>query len=76
VSFVVAGADEGIVIVGDVLFSGSIGRTDLWGGSFQVLEQSIRQQLYTLDDKTRVVCGHGPDTTIERERRTNPFVRG
>lgn len=65
---------EPLAVVGDVLFAGSIGRTDLWGGSFPTLEQSIREQLYTLDDATRVICGHGPDTTIGRERRTNPFV--
>ncbi len=67
---------EKIAIVGDVLFSGSIGRTDLWGGSFEVLEKSIRTRLYTLDDQTRVICGHGPDTSIGREKRSNPFVRG
>ena len=76
VAFVVSGADEPLVIVGDVLFAGSIGRTDLMGGSFPVLEQSIREQLYTLPDETRVVCGHGPDTTIGRERASNPFVSG
>ena len=76
VAFVVLGADEPLVIVGDVLFAGSIGRTDLMGGSFPVLEQSIREQLYTLPDDTRVVCGHGPDTTIGRERASNPFVSG
>jgi glyoxylase-like metal-dependent hydrolase (beta-lactamase superfamily II) len=74
VCFVVSGADEELVVVGDVLFAGSIGRTDLWGGSFPVLEQSIREQLYTLPDTTRVICGHGPETTIGRERATNPFV--
>ena len=76
VCFVVTGADEPLVIVGDVLFAGSIGRTDLPGGSFPVLEHSIREQLYTLPDETRVVCGHGPDTTIGRERASNPFVSG
>ena len=76
VAFVVSGADEPLVIVGDVLFAGSIGRTDLMGGSFPVLEHSIREQLYTLSDATRVVCGHGPDTTIGRERASNPFVSG
>jgi hydroxyacylglutathione hydrolase len=74
VCFVVSGANEGLVVVGDVLFAGSIGRTDLWGGSFPMLEKSIREQLYTLPDDTRVVCGHGPDTTIGREKATNPFV--
>ncbi len=74
VCFVVHGGPEPVVIVGDVLFAGSIGRTDLWGGSFGQLKQSILTQLYTLPDETRVVCGHGPDTTIGREKRTNPFV--
>ncbi len=76
VCFVVHGAPDPLVIVGDVLFAGSIGRTDLMGGSFPVLEQSIRSQLYTLPDETRVICGHGPDTTIGRERGSNPFVSG
>jgi hydroxyacylglutathione hydrolase len=76
VCFVVSGADEPLVVVGDVLFAGSIGRTDLMGGSFPVLESSIRSQLYTLPDETRVICGHGPDTTIGREKATNPFVAG
>jgi len=74
VCFVVRGAPEPLVIVGDVLFAGSIGRTDLMGGSFPVLEESIRKQLYTLPDETRVICGHGPDTTIGREKVSNPFV--
>lgn len=76
VCFVVHGAPEPLVIVGDVLFAGSIGRTDLMGGSFPVLEASIRSQLYTLSDSTRVICGHGPDTTVGRERGGNPFVSG
>jgi hydroxyacylglutathione hydrolase len=65
---------EPVAIVGDVLFAGSIGRTDLWGGSFEELERSIRQVLYTLPDNTRVLPGHGDETTIGEERRTNPFV--
>lgn len=76
VSFVVLGGQEELVVVGDTLFAGSVGRTDLWGGASSVLAQSIREQLYTLPDDTRVVCGHGPDTTIAREKATNPFVRG
>ena len=76
VCFVVSGAETPIAIVGDVLFAGSIGRTDLMGGSFPVLERSIREQLYTLPNETRIVCGHGPDTTIGRERASNPFVSG
>ena len=74
VCFVVHGGPDPLVIVGDVLFAGSIGRTDLMGGSFPLLEESIREQLYTLGDETRVICGHGPDTTIGRERASNPFV--
>jgi hydroxyacylglutathione hydrolase len=61
-------------VVGDVLFQGSIGRTDLWGGSFEQLEHSIREVLYRLPDATRVIPGHGADTTIGIEKRTNPFV--
>jgi glyoxylase-like metal-dependent hydrolase (beta-lactamase superfamily II) len=76
VCFVLSGGDDELVVVGDVLFAGSIGRTDLMGGSFPVLEQSIREQLYTLPDETRVICGHGPETTIGRERASNPFVSG
>jgi hydroxyacylglutathione hydrolase len=76
VCFVIHGSAEPLVIAGDVLFAGSIGRTDLMGGSFPVLEQSIREQLYSLPDKTSVICGHGPDTTIGRESSSNPFVSG
>ena len=60
--------------VGDVLFAGSIGRTDLPGGSFEVLSESIRTKLFPLGDDARVLPGHGPETTIGVERRTNPFV--
>jgi hydroxyacylglutathione hydrolase len=74
VSFLVHGGPQAVVVVGDVLFAGSIGRTDLWGGSLPLLERSIREQLYTLPDATRVICGHGPDTTIGEEKRSNPFV--
>ncbi len=74
VCLIVSGSEPTVAVVGDVLFAGSIGRTDLWGGSFEILEQSIREQLYTLPDDTRVICGHGPDTTIGREKMTNPFV--
>lgn len=63
------------LIGGDVLFRGSIGRTDLPGGDFPTLEQSIRSQLYTLPDDVTVYPGHGPATTIGEEKRTNPFVR-
>lgn len=67
---------DGILFAGDTLFKNSIGRTDLWGGSFDTIEKSIKQRLYTLDDDTQVICGHGPDTLIGKERRSNPFVQG
>ena len=63
------------VIGGDVLFNGSIGRTDLPGGSFEILEKSIKEKMYKLDDDYTVYCGHGPETTIGQEKRTNPFVK-
>ncbi|GMW01021.1 MAG: MBL fold hydrolase [Candidatus Hydrogenedentota bacterium] len=67
---------DGVVIGGDVLFSGSIGRTDLPGGDYEQLLHSIQTQLLTLPDTTVVHCGHGPSTTIGIERRTNPFLAG
>ncbi|MDX9911127.1 MAG: MBL fold metallo-hydrolase [Phycisphaerales bacterium] len=65
----------GIAIAGDALFAGSIGRTDFPGCDFDTLAESIRTKLYTLPDETRVLPGHGPTTTIGREKRSNPFVR-
>ena len=65
----------GLAVVGDCLFAGSIGRTDPPGGDFTTLGKSIRERIYTLPDDTIVVCGHGPDTTVGREKATNPFVR-
>lgn len=62
------------LLVGDVLFRGSVGRTDLPGASFDVLERSIRERLFTLDDGVRCLPGHGPETTIGFERVNNPFV--
>lgn len=67
---------DGFLISGDVLFSGSIGRTDLPGGSFAQLETSIKEQLYTLPDTTKVYPGHGSGTSIGFEKDNNPFVRG
>lgn len=68
--------DRGMLLLaGDTLFQGSVGRTDLPGGDTEQLMDSIRRELLPLDDDTRVICGHGPDTTIGRERRKNPFVR-
>ena len=66
----------GLVLGGDVLFQGSIGRTDLPGGSFDRLIRSIREELLTLDDATVVYPGHGPPTTVGVERRANPFLIG
>ncbi len=66
---------EGLVIAGDALFKQGIGRTDLYKGSFEKLEQSIREQLYSLPDETEVYPGHGPKTTIGYEKKNNPFVK-
>lgn len=68
-------AEAGIVIGGDVLFQGSIGRTDLPGGDFDTLARSIKEKLYVLPDEVVVFCGHGPSTTIGIEKRSNPFVK-
>lgn len=63
------------LIAGDVLFNGSIGRTDLPGGNFDTLIHSIRTQLFTLPDNTIVYPGHGPQTTIGNEKKYNPFLQ-
>ena len=63
------------VIAGDVLFEGSIGRTDLWRGSIHVLLESINSKLMVLEDDFTVYPGHGPATTIGRERASNPFLQ-
>lgn len=65
---------EGLVFSGDQLFAGSIGRSDLPGGDFGTLMASMRTQVMTLPDETRVLPGHGPETTIGRERTVNPFI--
>ena len=61
--------------VGDVLFSGSVGRTDLPGGDHDTLLRSIRETLLAWPDETQFICGHGPGSTIGQERATNPFLR-
>ncbi len=61
------------LFVGDALFAGSIGRTDLPGGSYETLIASVRAKILTFPDETQVYPGHGPETTVGRERRTNPF---
>jgi len=68
-------SEGALVLAGDTLFRGGIGRTDLWGGDFDAIEQSIRERLYTLPDATVVVTGHGPETEIGWEKETNQFVR-
>jgi glyoxylase-like metal-dependent hydrolase (beta-lactamase superfamily II) len=65
-------ADASAAFVGDALFRGSIGRTDLPGGDFSTLEKSIREQIYTLPDATAVFSGHGPETTVGEEKAGNP----
>jgi glyoxylase-like metal-dependent hydrolase (beta-lactamase superfamily II) len=76
VCFVLKTPDGSVAFAGDTLFRRSIGRTDLWGGDHDAILRSIRGRLFALDESTRVVTGHGPDTTIGEERRKNPFVRG
>jgi len=66
----------GVVLGGDVLFAGSIGRTDLPGGDFDTLIASIERELLSLPDATIVYTGHGPETTVGHERRSNPFLTG
>ncbi len=67
-------ADAGVLFCGDVIFQGSIGRTDLPGGDYQTLMASIDEQVLSLPDETRLLCGHGPESTVGRERAYNPFL--
>ena len=66
---------ESCAIVGDVIFAGSVGRYDLPGGNFSVLEESIKTQVYTLPDNTTIYPGHGPSTTVAHEKVHNPMVK-
>ncbi len=75
VVFGLSGADDAVLFSGDVLFAGSIGRTDLPGGSMAAMEASLRDVILPLDDATTVHPGHGPSTSIARERLTNPFLQ-
>ena len=63
-----------VCFCGDVIFAGSVGRTDLPGGSWEQLENSIKTQVFTLPDETRLLSGHGPETTVGEEKVSNPFV--
>lgn len=64
-----------LVLAGDTLFRGAIGRTDLWGGDYKAIERSIRERLYTLEEQTRVITGHGAETLIGFEKDENMYVR-
>ena len=64
----------GVLVAGDVLFYGSIGRTDLPGGDYPTLISGIKNKLFALPDETVVYCGHGPETKLGFEKRTNPFL--
>jgi len=68
--------NDATLFAGDTLFLGSIGRTDLWGGSFDEIMDSLKGKLMTLPEETVVIPGHGPSTTIGQEKRFNPFLRG
>ena len=68
-------SDVGAVFVGDTLFAGSIGRTDFPGGSYNQLIRSVREKIFVLQGKTVVYPGHGPKTTVEHEKRSNPFFQ-
>lgn len=74
VVFGLTGTDDALLFSGDVLFAGSIGRTDLPGGSMADMEHSLREVILPLDDAVVVHPGHGPSTSIGRERVTNPFL--
>jgi len=76
VVFDLSGGDGPLLFSGDVLFAGSIGRVDLPGGSMAEMESSLRTVIWPLDDATAVHPGHGPSTTIGRERPTNPYLQG
>jgi glyoxylase-like metal-dependent hydrolase (beta-lactamase superfamily II) len=65
----------GFIIGGDVLFNGSVGRTDLPGGDFKILMNSIQTQFFSLPDETKVYSGHGPVTTVGFEKMNNPYVK-
>ena len=67
--------NQDLLFSGDTLFMGSIGRTDLWGGDYDLILSSIKTRLLNLSDNVQVVCGHGPMTTIGRERKANPFLQ-
>jgi hydroxyacylglutathione hydrolase len=67
-------ASENVCFCGDLIFAGSVGRTDLPGGNWEQLVESIKAQIFTMPDNTRLLSGHGPATTVGEERMNNPFV--
>jgi glyoxylase-like metal-dependent hydrolase (beta-lactamase superfamily II) len=69
-------ASENVCFCGDLIFASSVGRTDLPGGDWELLVESIKTQIFTLPDDTRLLSGHGPVTTVGEEKRNNPFVSG
>ncbi len=74
VSFVVSHDGKKTLFAGDTLFKRGIGRTDLWGGDHDLILKSLHEKLLTQEDDARVITGHGPETTIGDERRSNPFL--
>ena len=76
VVYVIRATDPITVLVGDVIFAGSVGRSDFPDGDEKALYQGIREKLYSLPDDTTLYPGHGPSTTVGREKRSNPFVPG
>jgi hydroxyacylglutathione hydrolase len=75
-SVLIYSVENKMVITGDVLFEGSIGRTDFPGGNYDILIKSIREEIFTLPDDTMVYPGHGPSTVVGDEKRNNPFLQG
>jgi hydroxyacylglutathione hydrolase len=69
-------ASEKVCFCGDLIFAGSVGRTDLPGGNWEQLVESIKTQVFSMPDETRLLSGHGPATTVGEEKRNNPFVSG
>ena len=67
--------EKKILIAGDVIFKGSIGRTDLPGGNFETLINSIQEKLFPLPNEMQIYCGHGPETTLAHEKESNPFLQ-
>ena len=69
-----SGRNRGVCFCGDLIFQSSVGRTDLPGGDWNTLVQSIKTQVFSLPDDTRLLSGHGPETTVGGEKKNNPFV--